>query len=122
MQLQQVFTNLALNAYQAMLSEGRPGTLTVRTKTSNDAVQIEFQDTGPGIPQEHVARLFEPFFTTKAEGEGTGLGLSITYGIVQSHGGTLQVRSDPGQGACFIISLPVKKDLPNDGGEVQESP
>lgn len=103
-QLQQVFTNIILNAYHAMRSQGG-GTLTVETGFELDHVVVSFADTGPGIPPEHITHIFEPFFTTKPEGEGTGLGLSITYGIVQSHGGSIEVDSSA-SGAHFRILLP----------------
>ncbi len=67
-------------------------------------------DNGPGIPPEIQERIFEPFFTTKQEGKGTGLGLSLCYGITQEHGGSIQVESRPGEGASFIIELPVIRD------------
>lgn len=104
-QLQQVFTNLSFNAYQAMRDTGG-GTLTAITRKADRSVVIEFVDTGPGIPADVQRRLFEPFFTTKPEGEGTGLGLSIAYGIVQSHGGRIEVESAPGRGARFAVTLP----------------
>lgn len=103
-QLQQVLVNLAINAQQAMA--GRRGQLAVRTGASGGQVLIEVQDSGPGIPPELQSRIFEPFFTTKAAGQGTGLGLSVSYGIIQSHGGRIEVRSAPGQGATFVIILP----------------
>lgn len=114
-QLQQVFTNMILNAYQAMAGQVG-GTLAVRSWSEPGMILIEFTDTGPGILQEHLDRLFEPFFTTKPEGEGTGLGLAIVYGIIQSHGGSIQVRNNPDRGACFTVSLPAKQSPPGDEG------
>jgi signal transduction histidine kinase len=67
---------------------------------------VEIRDQGVGIPEEHLEHLFEPFFTTKGVGEGTGLGLSIAYGIVQEHGGWIDVASQPGKGSCFSVFLP----------------
>lgn len=109
-QLQQVFTNLALNAYQAM-RESNEGTLTVSVKPRKGEVVVEFSDTGPGIAKENMEQLFEPFFTTKPEGQGTGLGLSIAYGIIQIHGGTINVKSTVGKGTKFTLSFPI---VPND--------
>ena len=106
-QLQQVFTNILLNAFQAMKGQ-EGGKFIVSSRSKGDMIELEFADTGPGIEEEHLARIFEPFFTTKPEGEGTGLGLSIVYGIIQSHGGTIRAESKPGQGASFTITLPVK--------------
>jgi len=103
LQLQQVFTNLALNAAQAMPGGG---TLTVRTRAADSTVEAEFADTGTGIEPEHLHRIFEPFFTTKPAGEGTGLGLSVSYGIVKRHGGEIRVASEPGKGASFTVVLP----------------
>jgi two-component system NtrC family sensor kinase len=103
-QLQQVLVNLAINAQQAMAGRGE---LTVRTRAGGGQVLIELQDSGPGISPELQKKIFEPFFTTKAAGQGTGLGLSVSYGIIESHGGRIEVRSSPGSGATFVISLPV---------------
>jgi signal transduction histidine kinase len=103
-QLEQVLVNLAINAQQAMA--GQRGELSVRTWAGDGQVYIEVRDSGPGIPAELQARIFEPFFTTKTAGQGTGLGLSVSYGIVESHRGRIVVRSEPGQGATFVISLP----------------
>jgi signal transduction histidine kinase len=103
-QLQQVLVNLAINAQQAL--SGARGELRVRTRAAGEQVIIEVQDTGPGMSPELQTRIFEPFFTTKSAGQGTGLGLSVSYGIIESHGGRLEVRSSPGEGATFIISLP----------------
>jgi two-component system NtrC family sensor kinase len=109
-QLQQVLVNLAINAQQAMA--GQRGELSVRTRAVGGQVQIELQDSGPGISPELQKRIFEPFFTTKAAGQGTGLGLSVSYGIIESHGGRIEVRSAPGQGATFVISLPAAAAVP----------
>jgi signal transduction histidine kinase len=100
--------NILLNAAEAM--EGK-GTLTIRTALDSDGarVRIEISDTGLGIPEEIQSRIFEPFFTTKDVGQGTGLGLSIAYGIIENHQGRISVKSKPGQGATFVISLPLKR-------------
>jgi signal transduction histidine kinase len=76
-------------------------------------VELQVTDTGPGIPPGLEKRIFDPFFTTKDVGAGTGLGLSITYGIIKDHEGTIQVDNRPGEGACFLIQLPLsRQDLP----------
>ena len=106
-QLQQVFVNILGNARQAMETFQREGRIAVRTRRVNGTVVIEFQDNGPGIKPGHLARIFDPFFTTKPVGKGTGLGLSLCYGIIQEHGGKIFARSEPGQGATFVIELPV---------------
>ncbi len=103
-QLQQVFLNILLNAYDAM-SNG--GTLRIVTGLVMDRVDIAFSDTGVGIPSENLTRIFDPFFTTKEVGKGTGLGLSISYGIVEQHGGTIEVKSQVGEGSTFTVHLPV---------------
>ena len=105
-QLQQVLLNLSLNACEAMPSGG---TLTIRTRVEDDRVVVQLADTGCGIKQEHFDRIFEPFFTTKPVGKGTGLGLSVSYGIVQRHGGGIEVESEEGKGTTFIIELPALK-------------
>jgi two-component system, NtrC family, sensor kinase len=107
-QLQQVFTNLVLNAVQAM-TEG--GTLKVASKMSKDSPEIEvsFVDTGIGIAEENLNKVFEPFFTTKKVGEGTGLGLSVSYGLIKDHGGEIRVESRKNQGTTFIVILPIHK-------------
>ncbi len=107
-QIQQVIVNLSNNAMDAMPSGG---TLTLRTKYSmlneKEAVEIQIQDTGQGIPNEIQAKIFEPFFTTKEVGKGTGLGLSLVFEIVQKHEGRISVESEIGKGALFRICLPV---------------
>ncbi|KAA3653603.1 MAG: PAS domain S-box protein [Proteobacteria bacterium] len=102
-QLNQVFLNLIVNAGHAIADTG---TITLRTGHSADGVWVEVSDTGCGIAPEHVGRLFDPFFTTKPVGQGTGLGLALSYGIVEKHGGNITVRSTPGEGATFRVSLP----------------
>jgi len=109
--LQQVFTNLILNAQQAM-PEGGEIKITaeniVDEKNQIPAkIRIEFSDTGCGVPQENLQRVFEPFFTTKLKDKGTGLGLSVSYQIIQDHKGAFEVKSQPGKGSTFIITLPV---------------
>jgi len=101
-QLRQVFSNLMLNAVQAM-PEG--GTLRLATRRlTGSGCQVEIADTGRGILPEHLEKVFTPFFTTKDS--GTGLGLSLSYGIVKDHGGEIQVESAPGRGSCFRIVIP----------------
>ncbi len=103
-QLQQVFTNLILNARDAIPDGGR---IVLRTTSDADEMAlVEVSDTGIGIAPENVARIYDPFFTTKGVGRGTGLGLAVTYGIVQEHSGHISVRSEPGKGTTFRISLP----------------
>jgi signal transduction histidine kinase len=103
-QLQQVFLNLFLNARDAM-SAG--GALEVRTWLEGSGARAEVADTGQGIAPEHLHRIYDPFFTTKAVRKGTGLGLSVTYGIIQEHGGSIEVFNRPGGGASFRIELPL---------------
>lgn len=109
-QLQQVFTNIILNAAEAM--EGN-GTLTLSTSLDGNRkyIIIKFTDTGRGIKEEDRKRLFEPFFTTKEVGKGTGLGLAISYSIIQKHQGTIEVTSQVGEGSTFTVKLPVKKEV-----------
>ncbi len=102
--LQQVFTNLILNACSAMPHGGH---LTVQSRLIDDQIELRFSDNGHGIADEHVAKIFDPFFTTRAVGKGTGLGLSISYSIVQQHHGTMEAVSEPSHGATFIIRLPI---------------
>ena len=102
--LQQIFTNLILNARDAMFSGG---TITLATSVSDHGeIVIRVSDTGEGIPKENLGRVFDPFFTTKGVGNGTGLGLAVTYGIVQEHGGTIEVKSETGSGAVFTLVFP----------------
>lgn len=105
-QLQQVFLNLWSNARDAMKQGGR---IRVRTYSVNhDRVWVaaEVSDSGKGIAPETIGKVFDPFFTTKGTHEGAGLGLAVSYGIVKSHGGTIQAESQPGQGATFTLKFP----------------
>ena len=106
-QLQQVFTNLLLNAADAMNGQGQI-TIASRPTASGDGIILEFTDTGCGIPPEDRDKIFEPFFTTKPPGKGTGLGLSIVYGVIQRHGGTITTDSPPEGGITFTIALPLE--------------
>ena len=107
-QLHQVLVNLITNAQQAMRDQPGPKqlALTTRADRAGERVVLEVADTGPGIAADVLARIFEPFFTTKAPGEGTGLGLPICRGIIEGHGGTLTLTSEPGRGAVFTVDLP----------------
>ena len=105
-QLNQVFLNLLVNAAQAMPESGR-GTITVRTRREGATVAVEISDTGCGIAPQVLSRIFDPFFTTKPVGMGTGLGLSLSYGIVQRHGGRIEVDSVVGKGTTFRVVLPI---------------
>ena len=108
-QLNQVWTNLLVNAAQAMKGEGE---VRISTHLEGEKVVVEISDTGCGIPQEELSKIFDPFFTTKPVGEGTGLGLSITYGIIEKHGGTIEATSEVGVGTQFTISFPLNPDIP----------
>jgi len=101
-QLQQIFTNLTLNAIQAMPDGGR---LTIRSSTVDGEVRIDVQDTGCGISKENMGKLFTPFFTTKAKGKGVGLGLAVAHGIIERHKGRIKVQSEVGKGTTFSIYL-----------------
>jgi PAS domain S-box-containing protein len=103
--LKQVFLNLILNALAAM-PDG--GTLTISTFVQDEnRVAVRFTDTGCGIEPQHIDRIFEPFYTTKIN--GTGLGLSISYSIIEQHGGKIAVESEPGEGATFTVTLPIRE-------------
>ena len=102
--LVQVFVNLITNACHAMLKGGQ---VTVITRAQDGWVMVQISDTGSGMNAEVRSRIFEPFFTTKPDGKGTGLGLSIVGGIVENHGGTIEVDSAEGRGTTFIIKLPM---------------
>ena len=103
-QIDQVLMNLLTNAAQAMGDRG--GTIRVSTQSRDGRVLLIVSDDGPGIPADVLPRIFDPFFTTKDVGEGSGLGLSIVHGIIERHGGQIDVDSKPGQGTTFTVSFP----------------
>ncbi len=108
-EINQVFMNLLVNAAHAVSRER--GTITIRSGVADGAAEVwvEVQDDGCGIARDNLTRIFDPFFTTKPVGKGTGLGLSLSYGIVQKHGGRLEVDSTPGEGTCFRVTLPIRR-------------
>ncbi|HET9134000.1 MAG TPA: ATP-binding protein [Gemmatimonadales bacterium] len=108
-QFEQVLTNLAVNARDAMPGGGM---LTIVIGREDREALLDVRDTGTGIPSEAIPHLFEPFYTTKPQGQGTGLGLATVYGIVQQAGGRVEVSSALGQGTTFRIRLPVSDDVP----------
>lgn len=105
-QMRQVFSNLIVNAAEAMPQRGE---LTIESGMADDnnSVWVSISDTGCGIPEENLSKLFTPFFTTKPVGKGTGLGLAIAYGILKMHRGSLEVQSEVGKGSTFTITLPI---------------
>ena len=104
--LEQVLINLVINAGQAADKEDSLIRLSAGPSPDGALVEIKVEDNGAGIPQAHLNQIFEPFYTSKGREEGTGLGLSISHQIIQDHGGTLEVQSEEGQGACFTVRLP----------------
>jgi two-component system, NtrC family, sensor kinase len=120
-QIQQVLLNVINNARQAIESHQPDGRIKIITEASGENVRIIIHDNGPGISEENLRRIFDPFFTTKEVGEGTGLGLSLCYGIIKEHGGNIMPLSPPGDGAMFIIELPVFH-LSGDTTEMLRSP
>ena len=111
-QINQVLMNILSNAVQAIQGPGQIWISTLPIKASADQigrVQISVQDSGVGMSSAVLEKIFEPFFTTKGVGQGTGLGLSISYGIIQNHGGEIQVRSENGVGTEFIIIIPISQ-------------
>lgn len=109
-QLHQVFTNIIVNAQQAMQASA-VRKLTIQNQLGEDrsSIQIIFRDTGPGIPAHLHDRVFEPFFTTKSTDMGNGLGLAVCSGIIESHGGTIELSKSENEGACFVVNLPIDK-------------
>ena len=110
-QMQQVFVNLITNAEQAMSDTNGRGKLYIKTEQSGDLIRITVIDDGPGIHEDHIQNIFDPFFTTKDADKGTGLGLSICYSLIREHGGTLSASNNTGEGATFVIELPIITNL-----------
>ncbi len=113
-QIAQVFTNLLVNASQAIEHQGQ---IRIRTRHQEGEVVVAISDTGKGMTPETLSRLFNPFFTTKPRGQGTGLGLSISRDIIHRHGGRIEVDSPPGQGSTFTVHLPVANAIPPKAGD-----
>ena len=109
-ELQQVVLNLLVNAEQAVMETSPPRRIDITLDRVDDKVRVEVHDSGPGVSPENEPKLFQPFFTTKPSGDGTGLGLSVSYGIVQSHGGTIGFRPNSAGGAIFYFELPAAAD------------
>jgi signal transduction histidine kinase len=112
--LQQVVLNLLTNAREAMAGGGEIRIETGPHPERPEHLRLVISDTGPGIPAADLPHLFEPFYTTKPS--GTGLGLAVSYGIIQDHQGTIDVRSAPGQGATFTLTLPILEDIKGRAG------
>jgi len=107
-ELQQVLLNFAINAEQSIVQADPPRRqIEIRTGDRDGWARIELEDSGPGVPPEHEAKLFQPFYTTKPVGEGTGLGLSVSYDIIRSHNGRIGYRRAASGGAIFFFELPI---------------
>src|SRR5690242_17896789 len=118
-QMQQVVLNLVLNAAEAAQPKGG-GHVLVSTEAADGGVVMKVSDDGEGIQPENLARIFDPFFTTKPEGKGVGLGLAVSFGIIQAHGGDIEVQSKVGEGTTFTITLPLQQSSqPAEPGEVE---
>lgn len=105
-QLQQVFINMILNAFESM-ETGDTLTISMQSSSDGETVGVSFIDTGSGIESQYLQKIFDPFFTTKEERQGVGLGLSISYGIIKNHGGDIKVESALNKGSIFTVSLPI---------------
>ena len=109
-ELEQVFTNLLLNAKDAIRHLKKSGQIDISITKHDNQIIIKIKDDGIGIPEERISKIFDPFFTTKDVGKGTGLGLSICHSIIEQHKGTIAVESKEGQGSTFVITLPVQNN------------
>ncbi|MCK5335745.1 MAG: histidine kinase, partial [Gammaproteobacteria bacterium] len=115
-EINQVFLNLIVNAAHAIAdaigNSGKKGVIQITTRLDGDWAEIIISDTGCGIPEKIQKRIFEPFFTTKEVGKGTGQGLTMVYStVVDKHGGSIEVESEPGVGSTFNIRLPLQQDV-----------
>ncbi len=120
-QLQQVMINLLVNAAEATQTTAQKQ-VTVSTSSTPERILIKVSDNGEGIPQQHLHRIFDPFFTTKEAGKGVGLGLAVVYGIIASHGGEIDVESQPREGTTFTVRLPLTlRDSPRTAGPTSAS-
>jgi two-component system NtrC family sensor kinase len=111
--IRQLLTNLLLNALDAMPDGGKLGVST-RFEEGLQLAALEVTDTGCGIPAQVIGRIFDPFFSTKGP-KGTGMGLAVSYGIVEQHGGRIEVSSQPGRGTTFTVHLPVGDEIKSGG-------
>jgi two-component system NtrC family sensor kinase len=118
-QVQQVFLNIINNARQAIEAHQPKGCVRIATEARGQILRVTFQDNGPGIPESHLSKVFDPFFTTKEVGKGTGLGLSLCYGIIKDHGGVIKITSKVGEGATFVIELPLAAESDGASGKIQ---
>jgi hypothetical protein len=112
--LNQVFLNILSNAIYAVhkvFGEGNGGQINISTSTGGDCVRIRIKDNGIGMDEQTQRKVFDPFFTTKGVGEGTGLGMSVAYNTIKKHNGSIKINSAPGQGAEFILTLPIHRDV-----------
>jgi two-component system, NtrC family, sensor kinase len=104
-QLNQVFMNILVNAAQAIEKKGE---IKIITEYIDNNIKISISDTGSGIPKANLTKIFDPFFTTKEVGKGTGLGLNVAYNIIKKHKGVIDVKSEPGIGTTFFITIPIE--------------
>jgi len=122
-ELKQVFLNIIMNAADILVGGNSMGDkaqekgLTIKSKDTDDAIEIRFTDNGPGISEEELGRIFDPFYTTKEPGKGTGLGLSVCYRIIEGQGGTISAESPEGEGTTVIINFPLYEKKHGDNGE-----
>jgi signal transduction histidine kinase len=110
-QIQQVVLNLVMNAAEATQSK-TDRRVSVSTAAGDGVVLLTVSDNGEGIPPENLAKIFDPFFTTKPDGKGVGLGLAVSFGIIEAHGGDIEVNSKVGEGTTFTVSLPLEQPAP----------
>ena len=120
-QIQQVLLNIINNARQAIEEHQPQGRIKIKTSATATTMRLVIEDNGPGISPANLKRVFDPFFTTKEVGKGTGLGLSLCYGLIKEHGGSITASSREGEGASFVIELPVLKMAEGDTTRLKRS-